>query len=99
MLRNLLTAVIVVLVALLAAVFAAQNPGLITLDLGAVELVDARISVVFVVTFALGWLFGLACCVVALLRLINQRRRLRRQLAAAEAEVSSLRSLPLHDAH
>lgn len=99
MIRNVLTIVLVVLVALVAAVFSAQNPGVITLDLGVMELVDARISVVFVATFALGWLFGLLCCVYALLRLMHQRRKLRRQLEAAQTEISTLRSLPMHDAH
>ncbi|MCC5868657.1 MAG: LapA family protein [Gammaproteobacteria bacterium] len=99
MLRNVLTILLLVLVALFAAVFAAQNPGVMTLDLGVIELVDARISVVFVATFALGWLFGLLCCVYALLRLIYQRRNLRRKLETAQSEISSLRSLPMHDAH
>lgn len=99
MLRNVLTIVLVVLVALVAAVFASQNPGVITLDLGAIELVDARVSVAFVATFALGWLFGLLCCVYALLRLMHQRRALRRKLDATQTEISSLRSLPMHDAH
>lgn len=99
MIRTLLTIVLVVVVALVAAVFATQNPGVVTLDLGAFELVDARVSVAFIVTFALGWAFGLVCCSYALLRLAHQRRRLRRKLAASEAEVSSLRSLPMQDAH
>ncbi len=99
MLRNVLTIVLMVLVALAAAVFAAQNPGVITLDLGFMELVDARVSVAFVATFALGWVFGLLCCVYALLRLMHQRRMLRRKLEAAQSEISSLRSLPMHDAH
>lgn len=99
MLRSLFTVVLLVAVALIAAIFAAQNPGVITLDLGAVELVDARVSVVFVTTFALGWLFGVFCCAFVILRLLHQRRRLRRSLRAAEAEVSGLRSLPMQDAH
>ena len=99
MFRNVITIVVIVLVALCAAVFASQNPGVITLDLGIVELVDARISLAFVATFALGWLFGLLCCVYVLLRLMHQRRSLRRRLEVAQAEISTLRSLPMHDAH
>lgn len=99
MLRTLFTVVLLVMAALVAAVFAAQNPGVITLDLGVAELVDARISVVFVATFALGWLFGLLCCSFVMLRLAHQRRRLQRRLKASEAEVSGLRSLPIQDAH
>ena len=43
-------------------------------------------------------IFGLISAGVALLRLSRERRRLRRELKLAEAEVKSLRSLPLHDA-
>ncbi len=99
MLRTVLVIILIVLVALGAAVFAAQNPGVLTLDLGVIELVDVRVSVAFVATFALGWVFGLLCCVYALLRMVNQRRRLRRRLDAAQTEISTLRSLPMHDAH
>jgi len=99
MLRTLITFVLLVLIVLLGAVFAVQNPGSMALDLGVARFEEIRISVAFAVTFGAGWLFGLACCGVAMLRVLQQRRRLRRSLRAAEREISSLRSRPLRDAH
>jgi uncharacterized membrane protein YciS (DUF1049 family) len=99
MLLRIVAVALAALVALGAAVFAVQNPGTIALDLGVAALAEVRVSVAFAATFALGWLFGLLCCVLPMLRLIGQRRALRRELRAAKTEVSSLRSLPLRDAH
>ena len=87
------------LVVLLAAVFAFNNPGNITVDVGFTRFEEVSVSLAFVVCFAIGWVFGLLSAGVAMLRLAGERRRLRRDLRLAEAEISSLRSLPLHDAN
>jgi putative membrane protein len=50
------------------------------------------------VVFVFGWAFGLLCTSMFIIRLINERRQLRRKLRQSEAEVSSLRNLPLVDA-
>ena len=47
---------------------------------------------------AVGWAFGLACALFGILRLLAQRRSLRRALRLAEQEVQALRSLPVPDA-
>lgn len=99
MLRKLMAVVLLALVVAVAAVFAVQNPGVMSIDIGVTVLNEARVSVAFAVAFALGWLFGLLCCVMPLLRLLRRRRRLERELREARTEVSSLRSLPLRDAH
>ena len=99
MLRTLVTFVLLALAALVAVVFAVQNPGRMTLELAVVRLDEVRIPVAFVVTFALGWLFGLACCAVTLARHGRERLRLRRALEGAERQVRGLRSLADDDAH
>ena len=86
-------------IVLLAAVFAYSNPDSIAVDIGFVRLEDVPMSLAFAVCFAVGWLFGLLCAGIAVIRILGERRRLRRNLRLAEAEVSSLRSLPLHDAN
>ena len=86
------------LIVLLAAVFAYTNPGSISVDVGFARLEDVSLAVAFATAFALGWLFGLACAAFALLRMSTERRRMRRELRRAEAEISGLRSIPLHDA-
>lgn len=78
-------------------VFTRLNPGMIEVDL-AVQKVETSIPLAFTVAFVAGWLFGLACLAAYIIRLINERRQLRKSVRLAEAEVSSLRSLPISDA-
>lgn len=87
-----------IIAVLLAAVFAYSNPERIAIDLGVVRLEDVSVALAFAVFFAVGWVFGLVSAATALLRMSTERRRLRRELRLAEAEVKSLRSLPLQDA-
>jgi uncharacterized membrane protein YciS (DUF1049 family) len=60
--------------------------------------VTTSVPVAFTIAFAIGWLFGILCMGVWALRLINDRRNLRRSLKVSESEVTSLRNLPLNDA-
>lgn len=98
-LRKLVFASILILLALLAGIFAYSNPDPIAVDIGFVRLDSVSMSAAFAGAFGLGWLFGLISAGLALLRLAGERRRLRRELQLAEAELSSLRSMPLHDAN
>ncbi len=97
MLRRIITLAVIFLLLVVVVVFTWLNRGPISLDLGFFA-VDTQIAVAFTITFALGWLFGLFCAGFFVLKSMNERRRLRKSLAAAEQEVSSLRSLPLQDA-
>ncbi|MDH4047679.1 MAG: hypothetical protein OEW68_13200 [Gammaproteobacteria bacterium] len=86
---------LLVLVAML--VFTRLNPGLLKIDL-AFAAVETSIPVAFTLTFIAGWAFGILCGAIFVVRLINERRQLRRSLRLSETEVSSLRSLPISDA-
>ena len=97
MARNFLFFLIVILGLLLATIFAALNPGPITLDLAFTET-EVQKSLALTVAFGIGWLFGLVSASLVLLKSVNERRRLRRSLSMAEAEVRNLRSMPLNDA-
>jgi uncharacterized membrane protein YciS (DUF1049 family) len=97
--RKIVLFLSLLLVALLAAVFAYNNPDTVALDIGFTRFENVSIALAFAVCFGIGWLFGLATVGLALLRMAGERRRLRRHLKLAEAEVSSLRSLPLQDAN
>ncbi|GJQ57169.1 MAG: hypothetical protein HKUEN07_37380 [Rhodocyclaceae bacterium] len=81
------------LILVLAVLFAAINPGLIDLDLG---LYETRVqkSPPPTLAAAAGRLFGLLSLALVLLRMWLERRRLRKALRLAEAEVHTLRSLP-----
>lgn len=98
MLRFIVYVLILVVVILAAASFASLNPGDIRLDL-AFGVVETRLSLAFAVTLALGWLIGLATLAGYALKLLNDRRKLRKSVRLAEEEVNNLRRLPMRDDH
>jgi uncharacterized membrane protein YciS (DUF1049 family) len=93
MLRRIVFPLVLFAVLILAVLFAALNSGDIEVDLG---LFSTRMqkSLALTLAFAAGWTFGLLCLAVMLLRMVLERRRLRKALRLAEAEVRTLRSLP-----
>ncbi|MGI9307690.1 MAG: hypothetical protein ACR2P6_00430 [Gammaproteobacteria bacterium] len=97
MVRNLLLVMLLLLAMLIAVVFAAANPGVVEMDLAFASF-ELQKSLAFILLFAAGWLCGLACCGLFMLKTVYERRRLGRRLGLAEAEVKSLRTLPLQDA-
>ena len=97
MLKRIGLAILIVLIVIVMATFTANNTGMIDIDLAFAE-VNTSIPLAFTVTFAIGWLFGILCLGFYVLKLVNERRVLRRSLKITESEVSSLRSLPLSDA-
>lgn len=97
MIRKIAIALLVVVIFALVLWFTRINPGTIRLDL-AFGVAEPSIAMAFAVTFVFGWIFGLACTSVFIVRMVNERRRLRKSLRIAESEVSSLRSLPIADA-
>lgn len=97
--RKLSYVAVAILFLLAAAIFAYGNPDPIPIDLGFARFEAVPMTIAFTSAFGLGWIFGLACAAGALLRMAAERRRLRRDLRFAEAELSSLRALPLQDAN
>lgn len=80
---------------LAAAAFVYSNPEPITVDVGFVRLEQVSMAGAFAVVFACGWLFGLLSAGIALWRTANEKRRLRRDLRYTEAELSTVRALPV----
>jgi uncharacterized integral membrane protein len=78
-------------------VFSYLNTGDVEVNLAFFSF-STSISIAFTVTLVLGWLLGIVSMGLFALRMINERRTLRRALRVSESEVSSLRSLPLSDA-
>ena len=97
MLKRIGLLVLLLLIVLAMLTFTALNSGTMDLDL-AFFAGSYPVSVVLVVTFVVGTLFGMLCMTAFVFRLINERRTLRRALSMSESEVSSLRNLPLSDA-
>jgi putative membrane protein len=98
MFRYAVFIVVVLVVFITAVIFASINTDPITLNL-AFTSIEIKQSLALMAFLAAGWLFGIACGGLLLLKLMIERRQLKRSLRLAEAEVSSLRSMPMQDAH
>ena len=88
---------ILFVVFLAALVFASVNTDPVTLEL-AFTYVDTTTSLAMLAFFSAGWFFGLVCIAFYLLKMLAERRQLRKSLRLAEAEVTSLRRMPMQDA-
>ena len=97
MFKRIGLAILIVLIVVVMATFTVNNTGMVDIDLAFTEITTS-IPLAFTVTFALGWLFGVLCISFFALKLVNERRILRRSLKMTESEVSSLRSLPIDTA-
>jgi putative membrane protein len=97
MLNNIVIGLLVLAVAALAIVFSWLNPGAVTLDLAFASF-EIPLSMAVIAGLIAGWLFGLACTGAYLFSHVRERRRLRKALKLAEAEVANLRGLPMQDA-
>ena len=97
MLKRAVLLLVVVAIAIAMFAFTSVNTGALEVDLLFVKITTTA-TVAFVVAFAVGWMFGLLCVSFWALKLINERRVLKRALHVSESEVTSLRNLPLSDA-
>ena len=97
MLKRIGLLLLIIIIAIAMATFTAINTGTVDIDLAFAKF-SKPLPLVLTVTFALGWLFGILCMGFFALKLVNERRVLRRSLRLSESEVTSLRGLPLNDA-
>ncbi len=97
MLKRIALVVVVLLVATTVFVFTSLNTGDMDVNL-AFATITRPVPWVLTATFVLGWLFGILCMGFFALKLVNERRMLRRSLRLSQTEVTSLRNLPLSDA-
>lgn len=98
-LRRIVWVLFLLVFVLWAAVLAFSNPTPVAIDIGLIRFERASLAVALTVTFALGWLFGVVSVGATLLRDVAEKRRLRRELQYAEAEISTLRGPQTQDAH
>ena len=97
MLKRAALILLLIVVFVVMVVFSYLNTGEVEVNLAFVS-VTTSISIAFTVTLVVGWLFGVVSMGLFALRLVNERRTLRRALRVSESEVTTLRSLPLSDA-
>ncbi|SHK06413.1 LapA family protein [Rhodothermus profundi] len=80
------------LLAILAVMFALQNPGYVTLRFGPYQT-EQSTALVVLVSFALGVLVGILASVPGRLRSAREIRQLRKQLSQSSSEATSSSSL------
>jgi len=97
MLKNLLIGFVVVVVLGLAVILGVLNPSAVRIDLAFASF-ETPLALVISVSFVVGWLFGLLCMLAYVMRLLRERRSLRKALRLADTEVANLRGLPMQDA-
>ena len=97
MLKRVGLLILIIVIAVFMATFTAINTGTVDIDLAFAKFTKP-LPLVLTAAFALGWLFGLLCMGFFAIKLVNERRMLRRSLRLSESEVTSLRGLPLNDA-
>jgi putative membrane protein len=97
MLKRIGLGFLLLIILVIVFTFTALNSGTIALDM-AFFAGTYSISIVVIITFIVGILFGMLCMTAFVFRIVNDRRTLRRALRMSESEVTSLRNLPLSDA-
>ncbi|MFK8029487.1 MAG: hypothetical protein AB8G18_04565 [Gammaproteobacteria bacterium] len=97
MVRGFIFVIMAIVVVLASAMFAHKNPGTVEVDL-IVQTFEPVKSIAFVLTLAVGWLLGIATASLYLLKTVNEKRKLKKNIKMAEVELKNLRSLPMQDA-
>jgi uncharacterized integral membrane protein len=98
-LRRILFATLSIVLILLAAMFAYSNPEPIDIDVGFAKLERVSLALAFAFVFVAGWLFGLITVALTLVRHATEKRRLKKSLRHAEAELTTLRAPQTEDAN
>lgn len=80
-------------------IFSVLNAGPVDLKLYFVTLSQVPLSLILVVTLALGAVLGLLAGLSLVMRLKRENSRLRREIRMKEKEVTNLRSIPIKDVH
>jgi len=97
--RKFVVYITLIFILVLAAAFTYNNPVIVSIDLGVAKFEAVRLSIAVIVSFAIGWFFGLLAAGTALIRISAERRKLRRKLQLVELELNSIKSRPLQDAN
>jgi uncharacterized integral membrane protein len=88
-LRRLAFAAVLIVLMLLAGVFAYSNPAPIDIDIGVMRFEQVPMAAAFALVLAVGWLLGVFSAALALWRSAGERRRLKQDLKYAEAELNT----------
>ena len=98
MLKRISIILVVISIFFLVIYFTSINQNSIRIDFGFVVFEPSVVLGVSLV-FILGWIFGLLCSMVYIIKLTNKQRNLRNNLKDSQSELSRLRQLPTEDAN
>ena len=96
--RKLFTTVFFLAVVILAVAFTYRNQQTVLVDY-LFGQGDVSLPWLTLVAILGGWALGLLSMLGVVIRLMAERRRLRRATELAEQEVENLRNIPIRDAH
>jgi hypothetical protein len=88
-LRRIAFAAVLLVLMLMAGVFAYSNPAPIDIDVGFMRIEQVSMAAAFSTVLAVGWILGLVSAALALWRSAGEKRRLKQDLKYAEAELST----------
>ena len=98
MLKRISIILVVISIFFLVIYFTSINQNSIRIDFGFVIFEPSVVLGVSLI-FILGWIFGLLCSMVYIIKLTNEQRNLKSNLKDAQSELSVLRQLPTKDAN
>lgn len=95
--RGIAISGLLALVFVFITLFAVKNPDPVAVELFFTKA-QAPVWMVVMIALTTGLVIGLALSTLFGIRLLSQRRRLKKSTRRAEAEVANLRALPMQDA-
>lgn len=95
---RLISYILILLIIIVGVTFAILNASPVAINYY-FGIQHVPLSLLLVISFGLGLLLSFVVMSFIVLRLKNQKWRLRKQLKIAEQEIDNLRSLPVKDEH
>ena len=98
MIKKITLILLVVLIFILTLWFNNNNSNLISIDLEVIQITSPA-SIIFAVIFFSGWFFGLLCCLLYILKLLNGNRISKSLLRDKDKEINQLKNKSQEDSN
>ena len=98
MIKKIALLLVIIFIFIATLWFNNNNSDLISIDLELIKFTSSA-SIIFAIILFSGWVFGVLCCTLYILKLLNERRLSRSLLREKDTEIEQLRNKPLEDAN
>jgi len=98
MIKKIALVLVIIFIFIATLWFNNNNSDLISIDLELIQFTSSA-SIIFAIILFSGWVFGVLCCTLYILKLLNERRLSRSLLREKDTEIEQLRNKPLEDAN